>query len=125
MIRITSRGSFKKTTSFLSRLQGGDIYRDLDQYGKQGAAVLARATPQETGRTANSWTYEIERSKSGVRITWLNTNTINGFNVAIGLQYGHGTGTGGYIQGRDFINPVIQPEMDRIAEAVWRRVTSA
>jgi hypothetical protein len=125
VVSIMSSGSFDNTERFLAKIRRGDLYRNLDGYAKQGVAALASATPVESGLTAASWTYEIEASSSGAKITWMNTNVISGFPVAIGLQYGHGTGTGGYVQGRDYINPAIRPIFDQIADAVWRVVTSS
>jgi hypothetical protein len=110
---------------FLRRAISGDFYKNLDRFGREGVAALANATPVDSGLTASSWTYEIEQGSGSVSITWLNTNTVSGVNVAIILQYGHGTGTGGYVQGQDYINPVIKPLFDRIAEDVWKAVTSA
>lgn len=123
---ITSSGSFKNTFSFLEKLEKGDMYKDLDRWGREGANELARATPQDTGKAASLWDYDIEYKGGGdVRIWWTNSNIEDGVSVVILLQYGHGTGTGGYVQGRDFINPVMRSVFDKIAEDVWRRVTSA
>ncbi|MBA3551114.1 HK97 gp10 family phage protein [Patescibacteria group bacterium] len=124
MIRVTSSGSFKKTMQFIDRLRHGDIYKDLDRYGAMGVRALAGATPQDTGRTANAWYYQIQRSRSGVIISWHNNNVNQGAVIAILLQYGHGTGTGGYVQGRDYINPAARPIFDQIAADVWKKVTS-
>lgn len=125
MIEIVSHGSFQNTEKFLKRMAEGDIFRNLDRYGREGAAALARATPADSGLAASSWTYEIRRDRGSWSIVWLNTNIENGFPVAIMIQYGHGTGTGGYVAGRDYINPAIRPIFDRIADDVWREVTSA
>ncbi len=124
MIRISSIGSFRKTISWLDRLSNGDIYKDLDRYGQMGVRALAGATPQDTGRTANSWYYQISRTRSGVTISWHNNNVNQGAVIAILLQYGHGTGTGGYVSGRDYINPATRPIFDQIAADAWRKVTS-
>lgn len=124
-ISFTSSGDFKRSRNWLTRLSKADIFRSLDKYGRQGVNALSRATPSESGLAAASWGYEIKRSRTSWSIYWTNTNIENGFPVVIGLQYGHGTGTGGWVQGRDFINPAIQPVMDRIAEDVWKAVTSA
>ena len=88
-------------------------------------SALAAATPLESGKTASSWTYEIQNGASGSRITFSNTHINNGVNIAIILQYGHGTGTGGWVEGRDYINPAIRPVFDNIADAVWKEVTRA
>lgn len=125
MISFVSHGNFEKTEKFLKYMSKNDIFRNLDRYGREGAAALARATPADTGLAASSWTYEIRKEGSTYTIAWLNTNIENGFPVAIMIQYGHGTGTGGYVAGRDYINPAIRPIFDRIADDVWREVTSA
>ena len=125
MIRVASIGSFKKTLSFLDRLQNGDIYRGLEPLGQKGVRALASQTPIRSGETANSWTYGIERSRGGFTIFWDNTNVNQGQKIAILIQYGHGTGTGGYVQGFDYINPAIRPVFDEIAREVWKKVTDA
>lgn len=121
---VTTR-SGKRTEDFLRKLSTGDIYTSLDAYAREGVAALAAATPHDSGLAADSWSYEIERSRGSARIKWLNTDVENGFPVAIMLQYGYGTGTGGYVQGQDYINPAMKPIFDRIAEQVWKAVTSA
>lgn len=95
----------------------------LDKYGRDGVAALSSATPVDSGNTANSWYYEIENKKGQVRINFLNSNINQGVPIAIILQYGHGTGTGGWVQGRDYINPAIQPIFDRILQDIWKEVT--
>lgn len=125
MIRIVSSGSFAKTTSFLNRMIQGDLYKGLERYGEAGVRALASVTPQDSGKTAASWSYKIEgSSNSGLRISWYNDNVNQGEVIAILLQYGHGTGTGGYVQGRDYINPAIRPIFDQMADEVWKKVTS-
>lgn len=121
MIRIESRGNHNKTSSFLTKLLRGDIYSDLNRYGEMGVEALSKATPVASSLTANSWEYRIIKGKRP-GIEWYNTNVVNGTPVAILIQYGHGTGTGGYVQGRDFINPAMQPVFDRIAADVWKKV---
>lgn len=125
MFTISSKGSFRNTDRFLKRMSRGDIYRSLSRYGSEGVHALASATPVDTGLSSASWSFEVEVSRRSASITWLNTNIENGFPVAIMLQYGHGTGTGGYVRGRDYINPALKPVFDRIAEGVWKEVTSA
>jgi hypothetical protein len=125
MISFTTQGSFDRTAASLRRLANGEIFRVLDRYGEMGRAALAAATPVDSGQTAAAWTYQIVQNGGYPGITWSNTNRQNGFAVAISLQYGHGTGTGGYVQGRDYINPAIQPIFDRIADAVWEEVIRA
>jgi len=122
VIGIRSRTSDRKTEKFLRDLQRGNQFKDLERYGQMGVDALASATPRDSGETAQSWTYEIIRNSTNVGITWLNTNNNNGANVAILLQYGHGTGTGGYVQGYDYINPALRPIFDRIANEVWRAI---
>lgn len=123
MIRITTSGDNKKTSRSLEKILRGDIYSELDRYGKQGVDLLSSATPISTGLTASSWGYRIKKGKR-IGIEWFNTNAVNGVSVAILIQYGHATGTGGYVQGRDFINPAIRPLFDQIADEIWKKVTS-
>lgn len=123
MIRFRQKGDFSKTTSFLEKAKKGVRVRDLDKYGREGIAALASATPVDSGLTSNSWYYEIENKNGSAKITFCNSNIQNGVPIAIILQYGHGTGTGGWVQGRDYINPAIQPIFDRIADSAWREVT--
>ena len=124
IVTFKHRGSFKHTERFLNSLKGQRYLNALDRYGQIGVAALAANTPKDTGLTADSWTYEIERSNGYTRISWLNTNTNKNVNVAIILQYGHGTGTGGYVAGVDYINPAMKPIFDTISEGVWKEVTS-
>jgi hypothetical protein len=123
--QLSSRGSFK-TEAWLQKVVKDTVFPSLDEYGRQGVAALSAATPTESGATSSSWYYEIKRDRKGVTIEWRNNHMAGNSNVpvAVLLQYGHGTGTGGYVQGRDFINPAIQPIMDRIAQDVWKVVTS-
>ena len=100
----------------------GDIFSGLDRYGQMGVNALASATPVDTGLTAQSWKYRIVKTRGRYTIEWYNTNVHNGSNVAILIQYGHGTGTGGFVQGRDYINPATRPIFDQIADDVWRKV---
>jgi hypothetical protein len=124
MISVTTEGSFDKTTKFLEGLTSQKLFRNLDRFGREGVAALSAATPVETSETARSWRYEILKGKSDVTIAWFNDHIEDGVNIAVIIQYGHGTGTGGFVQGRDYINPVIQPIFDRIRDDVWRQVTS-
>ena len=123
MISFRQKGDFSKLTRFLERAKEAVKVGDLDKYGQEGVVALASATPVDSGLTANSWYYEIENKKGSVTISFHNSNIQNGVPIAIILQYGHGTGTGGWVQGRDYINPAIQPIFDRIAESAWREVT--
>ena len=123
MIGFRQKGDFSKTTNFLSKLKQKVNVDSLDRYGRQGVAALSSATPVDTGLTANSWYYKIERDENSVKIVFCNSNIQNGIPIAIILQYGHGTGTGGWVEGRDYINPAIQPVFDKIANDAWREVT--
>lgn len=125
MISFTASGNTETTEAFLARMMKGDLYSRLEPYGQRGVDALRAATPRDTGITADSWTYEIEKKNGAVTIWWSNTNVESGFNVAIGLQYGHATGNGGWIEGYDFINPALRAIFDEIAEAVWKEVQKA
>ena len=122
MITIRHKGNLSKTTQFLERAKHAVRLADLDKYGREGVATLASATPTESGLTANSWYYEIVYGKSGAKIVFKNSNVQNGVPIAIILQYGHGTGTGGWVEGRDYINPAIQPIFNRLVDEAWREV---
>lgn len=123
IISFTQKGDFSKLTRYFERLRGAVGLSSLDKYGKEGVAALAAATPVESGKTAISWRYEIERNKDSVSINFYNSNIEDGIPIAVIIQYGHGTGTGGWVQGRDYINPAIQPIFDKIANEAWREVT--
>jgi hypothetical protein len=125
-IQITSTGSFDKTTKFLEFLSSGRIFNSLEPYAQRGVAALESATPERSGRTASSWSYEIVKSGGTYSIYWTNSDMDDeGTPVVILLQYGHGTGTGGYVQGRNFILPAIVPIFDEISNDVWKAVQSA
>jgi hypothetical protein len=124
-ISVSSKGDLNKTEAFLRKVSKLDVRRELDAAGKMGVKALASATPRDSGLAADSWDYKISGGRGGARITWINTDVENGFPVAIMLQYGYGTGTGGYVQGQDYINPAMRPIFDQIAEKVWKAVTSA
>lgn len=123
-ISFSSKGDFKVTEAYLRRVQKFDVRKVLEAGGAKGVKALASATPVESGIAANSWTYRVSGGRGQARITWLNTDVENGFPVAIMLQYGYGTGTGGYVQGRDYINPAMAPIFDQIAQDVLKAVTS-
>lgn len=127
MIELDISGSTKQTMSFLNKMQNidGDIRATLEAAGQRGVDALSAATPMDSGLTAMSWGYEVESKGESIYIYWTNTNSYSGVNVAIILQYGHGTGTGGWVSGRDYINPAIQSIFDDIANDVWKKVTSA
>lgn len=123
MITIRHRGNFNNTERFFTRAQKLELSSILNKYGRTGVSALASMTPTETGLTSASWTYEVEVGRDFAAIYWSNTNENQGVNIAVILQYGHGTGTGGYVSGRDYINPAIEPVFDEIAEAAWKEVT--
>ena len=120
---LISTGDFKNTEKYLKRLKDGELFGNFDRFGRSGVEALASATPTDTGLTANSWGYRIIRNKKNPGIEWYNTNVNRGTNVSILIQYGHGTGTGGYVAGIDYINPAIRPIFDKIVEDVWKQVT--
>lgn len=122
-IKITVKGDWKKTDNFLERVKNLFKLGVFDKYGKAGVNALQAATPIESGLTANSWSYEIKRSSGKVSIEWSNSNINKGVPIAIILQYGHGTGTGGYVAGRDYINPAMRSIFDNMANDLWREVT--
>lgn len=123
MIRFRQKGDFSKTTNFLKRAKDKVYLEDLDKYGRQGVAALASATPIDSGKTASSWYYKIENTKESAKITFYNSNIQNGVSIAIILQYGHGTRNGGWVEGRDYINPAVQPIFDKIVDDAWREVS--
>lgn len=125
MIRFTHKGDFSKVTRFLKRINRVAHGIDLDKYGRAGVNALSSSTPVDTGVTASSWYYEIESTNESSSITFYNSNIQNGVPIAIILQYGHGTRNGGWVQGRDYINPSIQPIFDKITNDAWREVTNA
>ena len=112
-----------KTEKFLKNAKNAEFYKHMEQYAQMGVEALREATPIDSGETANSWTYEIKVSKNSAEITWINTHTNKGENIAILIQYGHGTGTGGYVSGQDYINPAMKSVFDKIIEGIWKEVT--
>ena len=125
MVIVKQKGDFSKTEKFLNSISKKLYYRNLQKYAEQGVAALASATPIDSGTTANSWNYEIRKTKNSVSIYWTNSNVNKGVPIAVIIQYGHGTRNGGYVQGRDYINPAMRPIFDKIAENVWKEVTSS
>lgn len=124
MIGIKQKGDFTHTEKFFKRIKTNQIYKELNKYGVLGATMLAMYTPIRTGKTASSWDYKIEQTDGQIAIYWTNDNlTKTGIPIAILIDYGHGTRNGGYVQGRHYISPAIQPVFDEIAESVWREVT--
>ena len=121
--RLQAVGKWTATERFLNRLQRKDYFSRLNEYAQQGVSALQAATPVDSGRTASAWRYEIEANGDTTSIYWINDNTTyQGDPIAILLQYGHGTGTGGYVRGRDYINPAMRPVFDKIEEGVWQLV---
>ena len=123
MIRFRQKGDFSKATKYLEKAKKAAGMKDLSKYGKAGVAALSSATPVDSGLTASSWYYEIKNQNGRISIYFCNSNSNDGVPIAIILQFGHGTGTGGWVQGRDYINPAIQPIFDKIADEAWREVT--
>lgn len=124
MITVRQKGDFSKVEKYFEKVKKSARVDILEKYGREGVAALASATPVDSGLAASSWDYTVERGTGFAKIIFLNSDVENGFPVAIMLQYGHGTGTGGWVEGRDYINPAIQPVFDRIAAAAWREVVS-
>lgn len=123
MVSFKQKGDFSKIDKYLVSLNASVKHIDLDAYGRAGVEALAAATPVDTGLTASSWSYEIKRTKTRTSIEFKNSNRQNGVLIAIILQYGHATNNGGWVEGRDYINPVIRPLFDEIVEKAWREVT--
>ena len=123
MISFRQKGDFSKLTRFLEKAKNVVRIGDLDKYGREGVAALASATPVDSGLTASSWYYKVEHTNRSATISFYNSNIQNGVPIAIILQYGHGTKNGGWVQGKDYINPAIQPIFDQIADKAWREVT--
>ena len=124
MIKTSDSGSFKNSMTWLNDMSKGRMFDDLDRIAREGVDLLARATPIDSGKAASQWDYDIKKGKGSVTVHWTNTDIEDGVNVIILLQYGHGTGTGGYVSGRDFINPVMRPIFDKMTDAMWKRVTA-
>ena len=124
-VKFEVSGGFTKTERFLNRMKRREYLNVLDEFGRDGVQALRNATPVDSGATAEAWDYEIKRTRNYTEIVWTISNINDGVPIAVILQYGHGTGTGGYVQGRDYINPAIRPIFDKIAEKAWKVVTSA
>jgi hypothetical protein len=123
MITITEKGNFNNTERWLARLKRAELFAVLNKYGSLGQNALSNATPVDSGLTAASWSYSIVQRPGYYSIRWHNSDIENGFPVAVMIQYGHGTGTGGYVQGRDYINPAIRPIFDQIVADAMREVS--
>lgn len=125
MIVFRHSGNFKKIEKTLKKAIGNDYMTTLKHYGERGVRALSSATPKDTGKTASSWSYDIyKKNKNEIRIVWTNSNINDGVNIAIILQYGHGTRNGAYVQGVDYINPAIKPVFDELADSIWKEVTT-
>lgn len=118
-------GNYDKAERWLKKLVRQDYFQKLMKYGEEGVAALSAATPVDTGLTAASWAYEIQSGPNGIQINWINHNINKGVNIAVILQFGHGTGTGGYVQGRDYINPAMRPVFDNIADSAWKEIVNS
>lgn len=123
-VSLTSKGDLTKTERFLTNASKFDARKILESAAKEGVKALASATPRDSGLAANSWSYEISGGRNGVTVTWTNSDVENGFPVAIALQYGYGTGTGGYVQGQDYINPAMRPIFDKIGDRIGKAVAA-
>lgn len=125
MVEFKHQGSFKNTEKFLNFVNGRNHLNKLNKYGELGVKALSEATPVDTGKTASSWAFEIESNSQRTSIRWFNTNVNKYVNIALILQHGHGTGTGGWVEGIDYINPAMRPIFEKIADDVWKEVTGA
>ena len=125
VISFAQHGDFKKSLTFMTRVRSRTVRGILEIYGQRGVEALASATPKATGKTAASWSYEIKMDDNGATLCWKNANIVDGVPIAVILQYGHGTRNGGYVQGTDYINPVMKPLFDEIAAELWREVRKA
>lgn len=125
IVSFKQKGDFEKSDRFLHKLIEGWNRHKLDKYGKMGVAALKAATPKDTGKTADSWSYEIVEEKGRTSIYWRNSNVVDDWaNIAILIQYGHATRNGGFVVGRDYINPAIQPIFDQMADEIWKEVVT-
>lgn len=124
MIGFSASGSFENTEKWLARVSDGSIFNQLSKYGQAGVNALASATPKDSGETASSWYFEVLNEKNSWSIVWGNSYVNDGVPIAVILQYGHGTGTGGYVQGQDYINPALQPIFDQMVAEGWKVVTA-
>ena len=125
VISFVQHGDFKKSLTFMTRVRSRNLRGVLEKYGQRGVEALESATPKATGKTAASWSYEIKMDDNGATLCWKNANIVDGVPIAVILQYGHGTRNGGYVQGTDYINPVMKPLFDEIAAELWREVRKA
>lgn len=124
MIKLKQSGNFKNTEEFFRIVGEGDYLKGLEYFGEAGVKALMEATPKDTGLTAASWSYSIEKTKDGIVLSWNNSNIQDGVNVAAVIQYGHGMPSGYYVEGVDYINPALKPLFDLISKRAWEEVTS-
>lgn len=122
MITFKHRGNFKNTEKFFKKMQKREYMAIFDKYGNEGVLALSAATPVDSGETAKSWSYKIRQTKSGIKLTWTNSNVVDGIPIAIIIQYGHGTRNGGYVQGLDYINPAMRPIFEKLTNELWKEV---
>lgn len=122
-VKFTVKGDWNNSMKFLKKISSKKFYQNIERYAQKGVEALARATPVDTGKTASSWGYEITDTGDTLQISWTNSNIVNYVPIAIILQYGHATRNGGWVEGRDYINPAIQPIFDEILKDVWREIT--
>ncbi len=125
MITFRQRGDFSRVTRYLVKIKDPALFSVLDRFGEMGVNALKASTPTESGETADAWSYRVEQDAKSIRLAFYNSNSNQGVPIAIILQYGHGTGTGGWVEGRDYINPALQPVFDALADQVWEEVTRA
>lgn len=122
-IKLSSHGNFDKTYKYLNNIENALINGKFDEYGKQGVQALKAATPKDTGKTADSWDYRVIKMKTRVKLEWYNTNENDGVNIAVLIQYGHTTRSGGYVRGIDYINPAMKPTFEKIADEMWKEIS--
>ena len=122
MIEFKNNGDFSKTITYLNNAMKNINFNNLDKYGEEGVALLSKNTPVDTGLTASSWYYKIEKGNGKTSLSWYNSNSVQNVSIAVILQYGHATGNGGWVEGRDYINPVMRPLFDKIADNAWKEV---
>lgn len=123
MITFEHQGNLNHMVNVLKRMRGIPLHI-LEKYGDEGLAALREATPKDTGLTANAWYYQIVEGSDGTTsLRFLNANVVDGWcNVAVILQYGHATGTGGWVEGFDYINPALKPIFERMVDNIWKEV---
>lgn len=121
-IWLANKGSFKRSEKWFKKIIGADYMNVLHEYGRKGVENLSASTPVDTGLTASSWYYKIKKEDGKISVNWFNSNINDGVSIAIILQYGHGTGNGGYVVGRDYINPSLRPVFDEMADKAWKEV---